>query len=186
MRETAARTVPANLEANASSVTSVAVAPSQGFAIEQPVVLDKYFATPLGGLASRLMWFVLAALPATVIGTALTLTPNAIGHGTHTQLGLPPCGFFEVTGYPCPGCGLTTAFANMAHGHIVGAAHANAFGILLFLVSATTVPLATLGFLRGWAVVPVLERLHIERWALVLSLVSLTVWVTRTLTMWLW
>ena len=73
----------------------------------------------------------------------------------------------------------------MTHFHPIAAAHANAFGVLLFLVSAATVPLAVLGFVRGWAVVPVLERLHIERWALVLSAVSLTVWVTRCLTLWL-
>ena len=59
-------------------------------------------------------------------------------------------------------------------------------GVLLVLVSATTVPLALLGLARGWAVVPVLERLAVERWALVLALVSLTVWVTRCVTLWLW
>ena len=122
---------------------------------------------------------------ATVIATAATLTPNPAGHGTHTQLGLPPCGFLVVTGYPCPGCGLTTSFAAMADAQFAAAAHANAFGILLFLVSATTVPLALFGLLRGWAVVPVLERLHIERWALVMALVSLTVWLTRCVTLWL-
>ena len=74
----------------------------------------------------------------------------------------------------------------MVHGHPIAAAHANAFGILLFLVSGATVPVALVGLVRGWAVVPVLERLYIERWALVMAAVSLTVWVTRCVTMWLW
>ena len=31
--------------------------------------------------------------------------------GTHQQLGLPPCNFVTLTGYPCPACGMTTSFA---------------------------------------------------------------------------
>lgn len=166
----------------AADVAAVATASSR----HVPESVDARFGFPRGSLVSRVVWFVLAALPATVIGTAAALTPNPLGHGTHTQLGLPPCGFLVVTGYPCPGCGLTTAFANMADGHIVDAARANAFGVLLFLVSAVTVLVSVLALVRGWAVVPVLERLAIERWALVLSLVSLTVWVTRCVTLWLW
>jgi len=158
-------------------------APTSAHASEH---VDARFGFPRGNLVSRVVWFVLAALPATVIATAAALTPNPLGHGTHMQLGLPPCGFLVATGYPCPGCGLTTAFANMADGHIVDAARANAFGVLLFLVSAVTVIVSLLALVRGWAVVPVLERLAIERWALVLSLVSLTVWVTRCVTLWLW
>jgi Protein of unknown function (DUF2752) len=178
--ESAART------ATATPVTTDPRERPAAYPISPPEVLDARFGTPLGTIGSRLVWFVLAALPTTVITTAAMLTPNPLGHGTHTQLGLPPCGFLVVTGYPCPGCGLTTSFANMADGHIVAAAHANAFGILLFLVSAATIPVALAGLVRGWAVVPVLERLHIEKWALVLALVSMTVWVARCLTTFFW
>ena len=65
--------------------------------------------------------------------TAATLTPSGAGHGTHTQLGLPPCGFLVYTGYPCPGCGLTTSFSHMIRLEVFGAIHANPFGILLVL-----------------------------------------------------
>jgi hypothetical protein len=167
--------------ASASDFALTSASPSPA----APARFDARFGFPYGSLVSRLVWLVLAVLPATVIGTAAALTPNPLGHGTHTQLGLPPCGFLVVTGYPCPGCGLTTAFANMADGHVVAAARANSFGVLLFLVSAATVFVSLLALVRGWAVVPVLERLAIERWALVLSLVSLTVWVTRCITLWL-
>ena len=175
--------------AEAPPETGFVAASAPDFVVSSPVApasFDARFALPRGGVLSRIVWLVLALLPATVIGTAAALTPNPLGHGTHTQLGLPPCGFLVVTGYPCPGCGLTTAFANMADGHIVAAARANAFGVLLFLVSAVTVLVSLFALVRGWAVVPVLERLAIERWALVLSLVSLTVWVTRCVTLWLW
>ncbi len=187
MSETAVRPAPVE----APNLPDVAVASGAAphaarFSVPAVEPQDARFGLPRGGWISRFVWLVLALLPGTVIATAAALTPNPLGHGTHTQLGLPPCGFLVVTGYPCPGCGLTTAFANMADGHVIDAARANAFGVLLFLVSATTVPLALLGLARGWAVVPVLERLAVERWALVLALVSLTVWVTRCVTLWLW
>lgn len=167
--------------------TGAAASPAAGSAhavgaARAPERLDARFGLPLGGLASRVTWLVLFAIPTAVVATAARLTPSPLGHGTHMQLGLPPCGFLVVTGYPCPGCGLTTAFSNMAHFRPVEAAAANAFGVLLFLVTLFTIPVALAGALRGWQVVPVLERLGVERWAVVLALVSLTVWTTRLLT----
>ena len=35
-------------------------------------------------------------------------------------------------GLPCPGCGLTTSFAHMAHGHLLAAFGAHLMGPLLF------------------------------------------------------
>lgn len=60
---------------------------------------------------------------AAIIGTALLLVlviaaglaPDPRGEGTHTQLGLPPCGWATHFGKPCPTCGMTTAFAHAAH-----------------------------------------------------------------------
>ena len=78
-----------------------------------------------GGTGDRVAWFILGIIPLAVIALAATLSPDPSGHGTHQQLGLPPCGFIYVTGYPCPGCGLTTAFAHMVRLEFVGAARAN-------------------------------------------------------------
>ena len=132
-----------------------------------------------GDWSSRVMWFVLFAVPLAVVITAAMLTPSASGHGTHTQLGLPPCGFLVFTGYPCPGCGLTTAFAHMVWLQVLGAWHANPFGIVLFTVTALTIPVAAVGFVRGWGVVATLDRLHAEKIAIGLSLLSLVVWIIR-------
>ena len=52
---------------------------------------------------------------------ASLLTPDARGHGTHEQLGLPPCMTQRVLGIPCLFCGMTTSFAWFAHGHPVHA-----------------------------------------------------------------
>lgn len=130
-------------------------------------------------LLSRIVWSVLFAIPTAVMVTAATLTPNPVGHGTHTQLGLPPCGFLVFTGYPCPGCGLTTAFAHMIRLQVIGAWTANPFGIALFLATFAFIPLAALGFVRGWPVVATLDRIHAEKVAVVLSILSLLAWVTR-------
>lgn len=130
-------------------------------------------------LSSRLAWFFLAAIPFSVIVTAFLLTPDPTGHGTHTQLGLPPCGFYVITGCPCPGCGLTTAFSFMAHLDVFGAARANPFGIPLFLVSLFTIPVAIRGLIRGDSVIDTLDEHHVEKVAGLLAVCGVVVWVIR-------
>ncbi|MEM9069115.1 MAG: DUF2752 domain-containing protein [Myxococcota bacterium] len=128
---------------------------------------------------SRIGWFFLFAVPLAVMITAASLTPNPVGHGTHTQLGLPPCGFLVVTGLPCPGCGLTTSFTHMIRLEVVDAARANPFGVALFLVSFFTIPIAAMGFLRGLPVLETLDRFRFERVAVMLAGCSVIVWLIR-------
>lgn len=64
---------------------------------------------------------------------AALLTPSPAGTGTHTQLGMPPCGFLVVYHKPCPSCGLTTAFSNMARGSVIAAFRAHPAGPVAFL-----------------------------------------------------
>jgi hypothetical protein len=132
-----------------------------------------------GDWLSIASWLVLLLGPLAVLVTAAMLTPSPEGHGTHTQLGLPPCGFLVYTGYPCPGCGLTTSFAHMIRFEIFGAAQANPFGILLFLCTAAMVPLAVAGIARRMPVIDTLDRLHAEKIAIALSILSIIVWGTR-------
>jgi len=61
----------------------------------------------------------LAGAILTVLVLAATLQADPAGHGTHTQLGLPACGFALATGKPCPTCGMTTAFSHAAHGNLL-------------------------------------------------------------------
>ena len=75
-----------------------------------------------------------------LLGLARMLTPNPQGFGTHTQLGLLPCGFFRATGYPCPSCGMTTAFAWMTRGRVGMACRANLAGGVLAVACAVLVP----------------------------------------------
>lgn len=68
-----------------------------------------------------------------VLAAAYVVEPSEKGHGTHTQLGLPPCPCLAVTGRPCPACGLTTCFALCARGQLATAFTVHPVGPLLFI-----------------------------------------------------
>jgi hypothetical protein len=86
---------------------------------------------------------------AAVLGMARWLEPDPRGYGTHTQLGLLPCMFFQVTGYRCPSCGMTTAFAWLVRGRLDRSWQANPAGCLLALTSAVLIPWLLAGAARG-------------------------------------
>jgi hypothetical protein len=71
---------------------------------------------------------------------ALMVTPDPRGFGTHQQLGLPPCTFRLLLGYPCPACGMTTSFAYFVRGHFVDAAQASLAGVVLAATCALMIP----------------------------------------------
>ncbi|MAB83583.1 MAG: hypothetical protein CMJ24_09145 [Phycisphaerae bacterium] len=72
----------------------------------------------------------------TVLGIAAWLTPSESGMGTHTQMGLPPCSWITTINLPCPTCGFTTAFSNLAHGRFYDAFVAQPFGALVGFATA--------------------------------------------------
>jgi hypothetical protein len=127
----------------------------------------------------RGLWWVLSAGAALTLAMAATLEPDLRGYGTHTQLGLPPCGFQLWTGTPCPGCGLTTAFAHAVRGDLAHAASANPFGLLLFAVAVACVPVGLLAGWRGWSVDLMLERFALGRWALAVAACGVALWAVR-------
>lgn len=172
----------ASTRTEATAVAATLDAPTaSGFVGVTPLPVPA--AVPDRRIGWRLAWAALFLVPTAVLVTAAILTPSPLGHGTHMQLGLPPCGFLEITGYPCPGCGLTTAFANMAHFNVVGAAHANPFGIPLFLATIGMIPVAFVGMLRGTHVMDTLELFQADKIAILLATTSVTVWVVRIVTL---
>ena len=66
-----------------------------------------------------------------MVAVGLYLTPDPAGHGTHQQLGLPPCTIYYLTGRPCPSCGLTTSVSAILHGQFGLAWRANPTGFLI-------------------------------------------------------
>lgn len=63
---------------------------------------------------------------------------------------LPPlCPMKALTGWDCPGCGLTRSFVAFAHGDVAGSLHYHRVGIALFLVAAYHVLYRTFMVIRG-------------------------------------
>lgn len=79
---------------------------------------------------------ITGALAIGLLVVAASLAPDPAGLGTHRQLGLPPCSLVVMTGYPCPTCGMTTAFAHTARGQFLSALRAQPAGAILALMVA--------------------------------------------------
>lgn len=91
-----------------------------------------------GSLTLSLAWVGVTAI-------GLFLKPDVHGHGTHQQLGLPPCPSVLLFDRPCPGCGLTTSWTAFLHGDFAMAFHAHALGPILY-VGYSAFALATFWF----------------------------------------
>lgn len=88
-----------------------------------------------GQAGRRLLSLALGAPAWAVLGVALSLSPDGRGFGTHQQLGLGTCTILNLTGWPCPMCGMTTSFAHMAHLEPLQALAAQPMGVVLFLIT---------------------------------------------------
>lgn len=89
-------------------------------------------------IQDRLVGAVLALPTGTVLGLAVSLTPDPSGMGTHRQLGLGGCSMLVSTGVPCPMCGMTTTFAHLAHLHLLDGLLTQPFGVVLFTLTTLT------------------------------------------------
>jgi len=77
------------------------------------------------------------------------------------------CTFHRLTGWNCPGCGLTRSFVSLAHGQLHRAFHFHALGVVLFALVVWQIPYRlwklrhvgrqhparTFGILQKWAIV---------------------------------
>ncbi|MFN7018691.1 MAG: DUF2752 domain-containing protein [Fimbriimonadales bacterium] len=106
-----------------------------------------------------------------MFGLGLYLTPNPAGHGTHQQLGLPPCAIYLLTERPCPSCGLTTSVSAILHGQFALAWRANPIGYLIVAVAAVVGVNSCLALATGRTL-----RIDFNRFHLIL-LGLLSVWL---------
>jgi hypothetical protein len=132
-------------------------------------------ATPLG----RFVWALLGAGCASVVSLSAWLQPSANGYGTHRQLGLPPCEFGSMTGIPCPGCGLTTSFAHMAHGHVISGFVAHLMGPPLFLMVLFVALYAPYAIVKKRPLVTLLDARPSAPWLVLTSSLGLLTWALR-------
>jgi hypothetical protein len=95
---------------------------------------------------------------AVLLGSVLLPIPAGDGR----ILGLPSiCLFYDLTGLPCPGCGLTRSFVCFAHGQIAQAYRWNLLGPELWLICALFFMRALLSVVQKRQVAPfspVVER----------------------------
>lgn len=133
---------------------------------------------------SRLDRFWLAAAGVGLLGllaTAAVLRPSQSGHGTHRQLGLPPCTFWVLFHRPCPTCGMTTAWAHLMRGEWIDACRANTGGALLGVLAMVAAPWLLGSAIRGrWLAAAPSERAAAWMSAIIL-LVIMTDWAIRLL-----
>jgi len=92
---------------------------------------------------------VAASICLIALAVAAYAEPDPRGFGTHTELGMPVCGFQERTGYPCVTCGMTTAFSHVVRGQILQAFIAQPAGALLAIGCVFTLALGSLAALTG-------------------------------------
>lgn len=107
------------------------------------------------------------------------LEPDRHGHGTHQQLGLPPCTFVVLFGHRCPTCGGTTAWANLVRGRFVDAFSANVGGALLGLLAIAALPWLLLSAWRGHWLVGKPDSTAVAWAALAVFAVMLIEWGVR-------
>lgn len=101
------------------------------------------------GPSQRAAAAVVLAASAAVLGLASWLDASPQGVGTHTQLGLPECGFYCTVGVPCATCGMTTAFSHAAHGRLVQALVTQPAGAVLAVLTAVAGIVSAYALLTG-------------------------------------
>ncbi len=84
-----------------------------------------------------------------LLAVAAFLKPDPRGLGTHQQFGLPPCTFRFFFGRPCPSCGMTTSWAHLVRGQLIGALRASVGGTLLGMLAMVSVPWLVVSAARG-------------------------------------
>ncbi|MCA9086460.1 MAG: DUF2752 domain-containing protein [Planctomycetaceae bacterium] len=80
---------------------------------------------------TRIWYFLVVVLVASVFCVAAAVVPDPRGFGTHEQLGLPPCLVMTWCNHRCPHCGMTTSFAWLVRGDFANAWHCNSGGPVL-------------------------------------------------------
>jgi len=125
---------------------------------------------------------ILAAACLSVLIVAATLSADPAGAGTHTQLGLAPCGWVAKYGRPCVTCGMTTAFAHAAHASFLASFLTQPAGFLLSIASASTFWGGAFVALTGSRLGHMFARLLTPRGVLVPLALILVAWVYKLLT----
>jgi hypothetical protein len=125
---------------------------------------------------------VAGAVALTALGVLLAaavVQPSPEGHGSHTQLGLPPCGWAMVSGTPCPTCGMTTAFAHAVRGELGAALICQPMGLLLAVGAAAAFWAGLHIAITGSEVWRVYSRLLTPRMLWIAAALTAAAWIYK-------
>jgi hypothetical protein len=76
-------------------------------------------------------------------------TPLAVGWFVPVAEGPPLCTFRNLTGYDCPGCGLTRSVVGFLHGDVAGSLRAHPLGVAIFVAGMVLWGSALVAWARG-------------------------------------
>jgi len=127
-------------------------------------------------------WIVLAAAfggIAVLVVLGLVVDPDPRGFGTHEKLGLPACRPMEWWGVPCPGCGVTTSMALIAHGRPWDSFANQPFGFAFALVCVAFAAWAFVQALRGRDLSKAVVDLRVGRLVLALVVLMAAAWIYK-------
>jgi len=132
--------------------------------------------------SEKLIQFIILAGCISAILIGAWLKPDPSGLGTHTALGFPPCGFYTITGIPCPTCGVTTSFAHAAHLQLKESFLVQPVGFLAF-ISVCLGGLAVTGALvTGKSLFKLKLKVNGYKIALLIVAVALLSWCYKIIT----
>jgi hypothetical protein len=77
------------------------------------------------------------------------------------------CTFQNVTGVPCPGCGLTRSFISITRGNLADAWRYNPAGMLFFAVVAFQIPYRLVQIARIRRGLPEFQWVSLDRWVVI-------------------
>jgi hypothetical protein len=132
---------------------------------------------------ARLSWMWLLIGCVLLLAAGIHIKPDPRGHGTHEQLGFAPCGFYLMTGYPCPTCGATTAFAWMVHGRPWMAVKTQPFGALTAVAAVALLGMSIVGIVTAGVPAIRLSRRSSIGLALLFLAVFLGSWLYKVIVM---
>lgn len=134
------------------------------------------------GLLDHLLYGLGFAGFLAVVLLAGALRPDPSGLGTHTELHLPPCGFYLVFHKPCPSCGMTTSFALIMHGRFLEALHSQPAGVAVFAAGLALWLYIPLAWVKRRPIDHLLESkvVPIVVWALVAIILGFWFWRLAT------
>lgn len=119
------------------------------------------------------------ALPLALLALGRFLSPDPRGWGTHEQLGFQPCLPMRLWNFPCPGCGVTTSLALVAHARPLAALRTQPFGLIALATALVAAVRAFAGHARGRDLQAELALVHWRRWTRVLVTLGLLAWAYK-------